>query len=229
MFNATGDGILKITGSVPRMHILYTDTNGNHYGYWHNVEITIYGKRISDSGTAWGGIIATARTNHMIDSDYCDTRGYYGQFRYDGYINFEKETAHEGGPTGGEGYPEVNWVKYWSGGMPYNQWIGYKYVVYDLPNGNVKLELYLDETDGLNGGNWKKVNEFTDDGTNFGVGAAPCALGIDPAMKLTTSDNRLGSESGQPNLDVYFRSDGVGTDGLLYKKVSIREINANTG
>lgn len=213
-----GKGILKISGPVPRMHILKTYFNGTRYGYWHNVEITMYGNRVSDSNIAYGGILASVRTNHMIDADYCDTRGYQGRFRYDGEIDFEKEIKH------GTSYARVSAKDYWTIGMPYDVWIGYKFVVYDLSNGSVKLELYMDETDGLNGGDWKKVNEFIDTGNNFGTGKTPCKPGINPALKLTSSDIRLGSESNKPNLDIYFRSDGLNTDGLWYKKVSIREI-----
>jgi hypothetical protein len=108
--------------------------------------------------------------------------------------------------------------------MPYNTWIGYKYVVYDLPDGNVKLELYMDLTDGLNGGDWKKVNELIDTGSNFGVDGTAAKPGLDPALRLTNSNSRLGSESGKPNATVYFRTDDVGTNGLVYKNMSVRSI-----
>jgi len=213
-YKTDGNGILKISGSTPRMYVVdRAQTRG-----WRNVEITVYGQRISDDNIIWGGIMAYARTNHLIDLDYCDTRGYGGRFRYDGNTDFEKETKHD------YGFYSVATKTYWPIGMTKNIWIGYKYVVYDMPDGNVRLELWMDETNGLNGGNWTKVNEFIDTGSNFGVGGTPCKSGINPALRLTASDNRPGSETGKPNIAIYFRSDGVGTDGLWFKKASVREI-----
>jgi hypothetical protein len=108
--------------------------------------------------------------------------------------------------------------------MPYGTWIGYKHVVYDMRPPRVRQELWIDLADGRAGGQWRLVNVHEDDGTSFGAGAPSCRPGLPAHLPLERADARLGSESGKPNITVYFRSDGVGPQGLVYKWGSIREI-----
>ena len=211
-----GNGILHISGDVPRMYI-YDPARQRQ---WRDVEITMYFRREADTDVPYAGMTAVARANHLATEDetekLCDTRGYGARVRFDGNVDFTKETAHPESST-------VATAVHWAEGMPQGTWIGYKFLVYDTAAG-VKLELWLDKTGGKDGGNWRKVNEITDDGRLFGDDA--CAAGIDPKLALTNSPKRPGSESGKPNLSVYFRSDGIDEDGLDYKWGSIREIRS---
>jgi hypothetical protein len=224
-YRVDGDGTLKISGNTPRMYV----HDPAIVRQWRDVEITMYFRRIAggDSATAWGGMVSYARANHGTtdkpETDFlCDTRGLGARMRYDGQIDFEKEVAHPDSFALLQS-PHAPW----GGSLPQEVWIGHKHVVRDLPDGGVRQELYLDETDGQDGGDWRLVREYTDYGGEFGAGKQPCSPGLDAAMPLTNAPFREGSESGMPNITVYFRSDGVNADGLWYKWGSVREIEAN--
>ncbi|WP_200938262.1 hypothetical protein [Aeromicrobium sp. Root472D3] len=209
-----GDGQLLVSGQTPRMYV----HDPHLRRQWRDVEITMYVKRIDDQGIAYSGFTAVARANHLTtedgSADRCDTRGYGARLRFDGHADFEKETAH----------PENQAIanrEIFAGGMPSNTWLGVKYVVFDRPDG-VHLQLWLDRADGRGGGDWRLIDSVTDDGHLFGD--VPCATGIDPSMELRGGSSRPGSESGRPNVSVYFRGDGIGDGGLAYKWGSVREI-----
>jgi len=107
--------------------------------------------------------------------------------------------------------------------LPKDTWIGFKFVLRNIKdNGNVKLELYRDMTDDVNGGQWQKVTEFVDNGNNFGLGSEPCKPFVNPASQLTHSLVDSTSETGKPMLSVYARHE-YGT--MEYSRFSIREID----
>jgi hypothetical protein len=114
----------------------------------------------------------------------------------------------------------------WSDGLPLGIWIGYKHVVVDLPDGRVRQELWIDERGGEGGGEWRLLNSFEDDGKSFGEAAKACDAATPSTLPLSRAVARAGSESGKPNISVYFRSDDVGPNGLWYKWGSVREIEA---
>ncbi len=235
-FYSIKEGILTVTtfrgkASNPRMYIHDPDGRSD----WGNVEITTYARRIADKSISYAGIMAYARTNHGAIGDekmnLCDTRGYGGMLTYRGVAKFEKETAH----GLDDGYAQVGSRTHWQAGMPFNQWVGYKFVVRDSPSGTVQMEIWVDESDRKEGGDWKRITDFEDDGTNFGIGYDSCCdpgrdgdgrckAVVPPQMPLVVSDNRLGSETGRPNKVVYFRSDGVEENGLQYRWMSVREV-----
>jgi hypothetical protein len=159
---ALPSGELVMSGSAPRLYI-----NPDPTHEWRNLEITVYYQRVEDSGAAYAGLVVGARSGpdgHTSDGA-CDAHTYYARLRNDGAFDFEKELKHPASSTKSRVAPEVAWP---SGGMvPRETWLGWKFVIYNLDDQTVKLEAYLDLTEGAGGGDWQLVNETTDEGGWF--------------------------------------------------------------
>jgi hypothetical protein len=221
-YTIDGKGKLSATGDYVRM---YVHDPALTREWSENLEITTYVTRVKETQrVSYSGLQIFARTNHGTNADetvnLCDDRGYGAKVTIDGIWSFEKETRHDGK----NGYADPGGIKpgYPNGsGLPKNMTIGVKYVIRNLADGNVNLELYRDLTGGLNGGDWKKIYSFIDTGENLGVGYNVCKKGVAPELILARPITLASSESKKPELTVYFRHE-YGT--MTYEKTSIREI-----
>lgn len=211
-----GDGLAQMSGDAPRMYI-YDRAKKKK---WKNVEVTVYAKRGSESkNVSYQGIVIGARSEHQdaTRKKPCNGQTYYGRLLYDGRAVFQKEVVHEGAYSSNK--PRENNKVSWdtpNGTMPKNEWIGLKFIVKSDPkNKSVKLELYRDLTDGLNGGAWEKVAEYTDKGkwsqTNSGINIVK-KCGYSASKVLL-----------KPGTSVFIRNDYI--DNAQYKYFSIREID----
>jgi hypothetical protein len=142
---------------------------------WKNVEITGYFKVNSFTDSKQNGgphIELVARggrnTNDIgtIDglSRQCEATTYHSNSYVDGRVKFEKDLEHTIGYTTGD--PE----KQHATSPLLGRWIGIKAVFYNLPDGSVRLEQWIDEN---SNNNWHRVLRFTDNG-NWGGGQPNC-------------------------------------------------------
>ena len=210
-----GEGIAQLQGDAPRMYI-YDSAKSEK---WNNVEVTVYAKRISETGTMSSqGIVIGARSEHQDATPEAPCFGptYYGRLLYDGRAVFQKEVIHEGAYSSNK--PSENSKVKWetkNGTMPKNVWIGIKFIVKtNLDGKSVKLELYRDLTDGENGGTWEKVAEYTDNG-NW----SQTDSGVNVVKKCGYPTNKVLL---QPGTSVFIRNDKI--NNMQYKFFSIREI-----
>jgi hypothetical protein len=166
---------------------------------WKNIEITIYVKVLSASGGGDEISLVSRSVRHSGNvQEGCGGSSYHNNIDFtNGKFKFKKEMWH------------VNYdIKPYSGisvGSTMNKWIGFKGIVYNLPDGSVKLESYIDKD---NNNNWQKATEFVDKG-NWGDDMSHCNARTDGAA-ITW---------GSPM--IIFKSNGVTYD---FKKFSARQI-----
>ncbi len=209
-----GDGTAKSYGDVIRLYV----GDRTKAKKWTNVELTVYGKRVSEmsgAGSAVGFEFQTRTDDGHTSSTalnsaglplQCDGKAYGFSFRTDGRALVEKELKH---PTTTSQVAK----NVWSGGaFPKSQWVGMKLIVYSVDNGqHVKQEVWRDLTDGAGGGTWVKVLENTDAG-GWAISSTTAASCKIPADYIITAAQPL----------VILRNDMISEQ--WYKKVSIREI-----
>ena len=167
-------------------------------GEWKNVEMTGYFKL--EQGNDQFTLIARQGPSYNDDGG-CDAYGYYGMLSAEGDAYFKKKLFHHGG-----GYSDRTAVEEGVVDNLDNRWIGIKLITYDMPNDDVKLEMWVD--DGNQRNNWKKVTEYVDDG-DWEVSGSDCDRSDDDIIEEGTRGG--------------FRVDDSEFE---FKNLSIREIKA---
>jgi len=194
-----------------------------------NVEMTIYYRAVS---TMTGGTIHVhcrlmgpgEHWNAITDSNpnACPAAGheYSFEIKDNGTIQLRKEEAHLETTPDGYAVSQISGTD----DAPYNTWVGMK-LVCQKQGSNMKVEGWRDMTDGASGGNWIKMIEILDDGTNWklpsGAVSAFNALptGSGNCVKISPIDRILD----MPGSACGLRVDNTKVN---FKKFSIREINS---
>ena len=207
-----GQGVANMSGGQPRMYIF----DPNLIQKWHDVEITVYGMRVGEYTNppdSAAGINIAGRSNHQNEStSVCGVNTYYSRMLYSGYGNFAKELNHPDDSKVPSTKNQLDWSQYNGTTMPKNVWIGHKMILRNIDNGtHVRLEMWRDLTDGLNGGNWQLMINYTDTGNWYDSITTGCP---------TTDLNHIITE---PEFSTFIRNTGVSS--VLYKNWSIREIS----
>ena len=171
-------------------------------GSWTNTEMTGYFKALS--GSDQFTMIARHGPSYQDDNG-CQAYGYYGMTTIDGNVFFKKKLYHFN-----DGYTKRLAQVDALSSLSDNRWIGMKFVVYDLSNGDVKLELWIDDGDMTN--NWRKVSELVDSGNHAVEGGDDCG--------------RQATDTIDSGTRVTYRVDNMEFD---FKKLSAREIEPPNG
>ena len=206
-----GKDVAIMSGHQPRMYIYDPSLRLK----WQNTEVTVYGKRISETALESSqGINIGARSNHQDQGkpSNCGVDTYYSRMLYNGIGNFAKELNWPKDSKKPNSRLHLDWLTpYGSITMPRDVWIGHKFVIRNVDGGtHVRLEMWRDLTNGTNGGDWKLVLAYTDDG-NW---PAPATLDC--------HDTKLNRIILDQNPSVFIRNTDISS--AQYKYFSIREI-----
>jgi hypothetical protein len=182
-------GVLTSSGWHPELITTLNQQQLAAKGYmqspndWKNIEMTGYLKVNSFSSSTQNGaahIEFTARGGRNTNEQtkigsftlQCEGTSYHSNTYETGRVKFEKDLMHTAGYTANSQDPEIQHATNTLEG----RWIGIKAVFYNLPNGSVKIEQWLEDssTNTISlANNWHKVMEFIDDG-HWGGGHPNC-------------------------------------------------------
>ena len=186
-----GNGIMKAddlpgTSGSPRVVIL---------GTWQNVEETVYIRaNIPAPDTNPLSLDLRPKTDHYCSLDENAFGGYTHRLDFALDIShFRKEQSHNIGYADPRGQIAFT--------LNSSVWYGMKAICYNMPDGTLKQETWMDTTDGLNGGTWIKISENVDTGSWQG-----------PVVERACAESTIRSN--------------LSTDGsyIEYKKWTVREI-----
>ncbi|EOD09247.1 hypothetical protein EMIHUDRAFT_452883 [Emiliania huxleyi CCMP1516] len=198
---------------------------------WEDIEFTAYGRyRAYGDVRSYSGLTLVARTNHGDYTDGCSAPGYYARiYTTTGEVAFQKEYYHGTsvvysasrrlpGPSNPYGVDL-------SSGLPLDEWIGLKFVVYTATDPDdgapaVQLKLYLDFSRGARGGDWVLAHELLDtSGSWMATRAIPDECG--------TEDGHV--RDGEPIFGgreyCFLRTDGDSDTVVEWANASVRHIS----
>ncbi|MFY9796128.1 MAG: Ig-like domain-containing protein, partial [Candidatus Nitrosopolaris sp.] len=187
---------VELTAYLRVNHATSSTNNGEAH-----IEFGAHGARNTNGGTVGG-----------FDSS-CEATAYHSNTYLTGRVKFEKDLKHTAGYSVGSADPqELNAIN--TTEFNGQNWIGIKAVIYDIGNGSVKVEQWVDDySNNIQPGNhWRKVLETIDSGqwgpTRGRIGSA-CGGG----------EFQVASWGGPVAL---FRWDNI--DDMDIKDASVREI-----
>lgn len=199
----------------PRLYVAQGDGDPG----WENVEFTAYGMYVADPLTRpYSGLTLAARSDHAYyKDDGCAAPTYYAKiYRDTGSVAFIKEYYHD--DANESVYADSVQAPLFEGRIPFGSWIGMKFVVLTVPGtSDVLLELYVDLTDGEDGGAWELVHSHVDVPGSW--------LAAEPVPAQCEDLTDAGETILGPRAHCFFRASGYddGTE-VHWKKGSIRNV-----
>eukprot|EP00931_Biecheleriopsis_adriatica_P102314 TRINITY_DN77301_c0_g1_i1.p2 TRINITY_DN77301_c0_g1~~TRINITY_DN77301_c0_g1_i1.p2 ORF type:complete len:204 (+),score=20.53 TRINITY_DN77301_c0_g1_i1:1478-2089(+) len=141
--------------NTPRYYIHTQNENVEFTAYFWLARSAYFG----GSSTSTGPTLVVRSNHDLYKSDPCQARSYYMRFSVGNKnLYFLKEIRHGSSTKYSTFSPKGPSMA----SFPWGQWVGLKFVVRTLPSGDVKLQSFIDLSNGNDGGDWQQQLEVTD-------------------------------------------------------------------